>query len=167
MEKMSVYLVNLARYNSDEITGAWFTLPLDPENVRERLQLSDRESEYAVHDTDNFPFDIEEYVSLEELNRIYYQVEELPDWMIGGLREAVSICGSLGEVVEAYEDGRFWFYEGVHDVTELAYYLIDECGALGEIPDALCHYIDYEAFGRDFAIEHILFDVSGGICVYE
>ena len=37
--------------------------------------------EYAIHDTDNFPIDIGEYVSIEELNEMYEMIEELPDYV--------------------------------------------------------------------------------------
>ena len=36
---------------------------------------------------------------------------------------------------------------------EFAYYFIDECQSLGEIPDRIRSYIDYEAYGRDLDLE--------------
>jgi antirestriction protein len=38
-------------------------------------------------------------------------------------------------------------------MTDVAYYFIDECQSLGEIPDRIRNYIDYEAYGRDLDIE--------------
>jgi hypothetical protein len=43
------------------------------------------------------------------------------------------------------------FYPGVVNERDLGYYLIDELG-YEEIPEALVHYFDYEAYGRDFSI---------------
>lgn len=160
-----VYLVNLARYVSGKYTGAWFTFPLDPEDVAQKLGLSVTESEIMVCDTDNFPLDVYEYSSIEELNRMYRQIGELPDYIVGSLREFVSNMGDLESVLSACEDGKIVYYSGVESVEDLAYYLIDECGVLGEIPEWLTHYIDYVAFARDFEIEHIIVDVSGGMCV--
>ena len=34
-----------------------------------------------------------------------------------------------------------------------AYYFIDECQSLGEIPDRIRNYIDYESYGRDLDLE--------------
>lgn len=145
----------------------WFNLPLDPDDVKERLQLSNLEGNFYVCDVENFSLiDVDEETSVEELNRIYYKMIQLPGWLIGGLWEAVAICGSLDEVVEAYDDGRFQFYEGVHDITELSHYLIDECGVLGDISDAYRLFIDYEAFEKDFGSRYTLFNVSGGLGVY-
>ena len=41
-------------------------------------------------------------------------------------------------------------------MSDLAYYLIEETGALGEVPTHLQNYIDYEAYGRDLEIEGII-----------
>ena len=38
-------------------------------------------------------------------------------------------------------------YSGCETMTDVAYYLIDEEQALGEIPSSLQNYIDYEATG--------------------
>lgn len=160
-----VYIVNLARYVAGKETGAWFTLPLDPEDVVQRLKLSATESEIAIHDTDNFPLDVNEYTSIETLNRMYRQLEELPDYIVESLGAFVPDWGSLEEIVSDYEDGRIVYYAGIESIVDLAYYLIDIEGALGEIPERLEHYIDYVAYARDFEIMHTIVDVSGGMCV--
>ena len=49
-------------------------------------------------------------------------------------------------------------------MTDLAYYLIDEVQALGEIPSHLQNYIDYEAYGRDLDIEGTFIATNAGIC---
>ena len=40
-------------------------------DVYKRQGLNEQYEEYAIHDTDNFPIDIGEYVSIEELNEMY------------------------------------------------------------------------------------------------
>ena len=44
-------------------------------------------------------------------------------------------------------------YPDCDDMTDVAYYFIDECQSLGEIPDRIRSYIDYEAYGRDLDLE--------------
>lgn len=39
------------------------------------------------------------------------------------------------------------------DIFEDMKECIDECQSLGEIPDRIRNYIDYEAYGRDLDIE--------------
>ncbi len=51
------------------LVGAWFTFPIDEEDVKEKIGLNEQYEEYAIHDTDNFPIAIGEYVSIEETQR--------------------------------------------------------------------------------------------------
>ena len=101
-------------------------------------------------------------ISISELNRIYEQLEELPDYLLDDLDSFVSYYGSLEELVEHKDD--IILYSGCETMTDLAYYLIDEVQALGEIPSHLQNYIDYEAYGRDLDIEGTFIETNAGIC---
>ena len=72
IDDMAVYIANLGKYNEGYLVGAWFTFPIDEEDVKEKIGLNEQYEEYAIHDTDNFPIAIGEYVSIEELNEITY-----------------------------------------------------------------------------------------------
>ena len=50
MEEMRIYIANLGKYNEGELVGAWFTPPVDFEEVKERIGLNDEYEEYAIHD---------------------------------------------------------------------------------------------------------------------
>lgn len=39
MEQMRVYIANLGKYNEGELVGAWFTPPVDFDEVKERIGL--------------------------------------------------------------------------------------------------------------------------------
>ena len=71
IDDMAVYIANLGKYNEGYLVGAWFTFPIDEEDVKEKIGLNEQYEEYAIHDTDNFPIAIGEYVSIEELNEMY------------------------------------------------------------------------------------------------
>ena len=101
-------------------------------------------------------------ISISELNRIYEQLEELPDYLLDDLDSFVSYYGSLEELVEHKDD--IILYSGCETMTDLAYYLIDEEQILGEIPSSLQNYIDYEAYGRDLDIEGTFIATNAGIC---
>ena len=131
IDAMQVYIANLGKYNEGELVGDWFSFPLDEEVIAERIGLNAEYEEYAIHDTDNFPMEISEYTSIEEL------VEHKDDIIL---------------------------YSGCETMTDVAYYLIDEVQALGEIPSHLQNYIDYEAYGRDLDIEGIFIATNAGIC---
>ena len=146
---MRVYIANLGKYNEGELVGDWFSFPIDEEDVSERIGLNSYYEEYAVHDTDNFPIEIGEYISIQELNEMYDMICELPDYITDALDEFVSYYGSLEEVYEHKDE--IYYYPDCGDMTDVAYYFIDELQVLGQIPLPLQNYIDYEAYGRDLA----------------
>ena len=74
IDDMAVYIANLGKYNEGYLVGAWFTFPIDEEDVKEKIGLNEQYEEYAIHDTDNFPIAIGEYVSIEELNEMYEMI---------------------------------------------------------------------------------------------
>ena len=100
IDDMAVYIANLGKYNEGYLVGAWFTFPIDEEDVKEKIGLNEQYEEYAIHDTDNFPIAIGEYVSIEELNEMYEMIEELPNYIVECLDEFISHYGTLEEVVE-------------------------------------------------------------------
>ena len=67
MEEMRIYIANLGKYNEGELVGAWFTPPVDFEEVKERIGLNDEYEEYAIHDYE-LPFEIDEYTPVDEVN---------------------------------------------------------------------------------------------------
>lgn len=143
IDDMAVYIANLGKYNEGYLVGAWFTFPIDEEDVKEKIGLNEQYEEYAIHDTDNFPIAIGEYVSIEELNEMYEMIEELPDYIVDCLDEFISHYGTLEEVVEHEDD--IYYYPDCETMKDVAYYYIDELQALGDIPPSLQNYIDYEA----------------------
>lgn len=161
-DDMAVYIANLGKYNEGYLVGDWFSFPIDEDDVKERIGLNEYYEEYAVHGTDNFPIEIGEYISIEELNRIYDMVQELPDYITDALDEFVSHYGSLEEVLEHKDD--IYYYPDCDDMTDVAYYYIDELQALGDIPQNLQNYIDYEAFGRDLDMGGYFIQTGRGIC---
>lgn len=91
---MRVYIANLGKYNEGELVGAWFTPPIDFDEVRERIGLNDQYEEYVIHDYE-LPFDIDAYTPIEEVNRLCEMVEELPEYLQEELSELQSYFGAL------------------------------------------------------------------------
>ena len=120
IDDMAVYIANLGKYNEGYLVGAWFTFPIDEEDVKEKIGLNEQYEEYAIHDTDNFPIAIGEYVSIEELNEMYEMIEELPDYIVECLDEFISHYGTLEEVVEHKDD--IYYYPDCETMTDVAYY---------------------------------------------
>ena len=72
IDDMAVYIANLGKYNEGYLVGAWFTFPIDEEDVKEKIGLNEQYEEYAIHDTEF----ISHYGTLEEVvehkDDIYY-----------------------------------------------------------------------------------------------
>ena len=162
IDDMAVYIANLGKYNEGYLVGAWFTFPIDEEDVKEKIGLNEQYEEYAIHDTDNFPIAIGEYVSIGELNEMYEMIEETPDYIVECLDKFISHYGTLEEVVEHKDD--IYYYPDCETMTDVAYYYIDELQALGDIPPSLQNYIDYEAYRQKFRIWADAFLKQAEVC---
>ena len=162
MEQMRVYIANLGKYNEGELVGAWFTPPVDLDEVKERIGLNDEYEEYTIHDYE-LPFEIDEYTPIEEINRLCNLAEELEGTPIGEVASEIqhAFFSSFEEMVEHVDD--IVYYPDCDDMSDVAYYLIEKTGTLGEIPTHLQNYIDYEAYGRDLEIEGSFLTTNRGI----
>ncbi len=150
MEEMKVYIANLGKYNEGELVGAWFTPPIDIEKVKEVIGLNGEYEEYAIYDYE-LPFEIGEYESIEEINRLCEMVSELPEYVQAELSELESYFCNMKELCEHVDD--IDLYSDCENMEEVARYLIEETGLLGEVPATLQNYIDYKAYGRDLEME--------------
>ncbi|GAB7305245.1 MULTISPECIES: antirestriction protein ArdA [Enterococcus] len=165
MEQMRVYIANLGKYNEGELVGAWFTPPVDFDEVKERIGLNDEYEEYAIHDYE-LPFEIDEYTPIEEINRLCGLAEKLEGTPIGEVASEIqhAFFNSFEEMVEHVDD--IIYYPDCNDMSDVAYYLIDEIGDLSEVPIHLQNYIDYKAYGRDLEIGGNYLVTSRGVFEY-
>ena len=61
--------------------------------------------------------------------------------------------GSVQELINLTENlDCYDIYPDIHDHDDLGRYYIEELDAM-QVPEHLCNYIDYEAYGRDIALE--------------
>jgi len=165
MEEMQVYIANLGKYNEGELVGAWFSPPVDWDEVKERIGLNDEYEEYAIHDYE-LPFEIEEYTPIEEINRLCSLAEELEGTPIEAEMKEIqkAFFSSFEEMVEHKDD--IICYSDCDDMEDVARYFIEETGVLGEVPASLQNYIDYEAYGRDLELEGSFLVTSHGVFEY-
>lgn len=160
MIDMQVYIANLGKYNEGELVGAWFTPPVDYEEMAEKIGLNEEYEEYAIHDYE-LPFEIDEYTPIEEVNRLCEMVNELPEDILDELSELIPYAGGLEELYENVDS--IYHYPDCEDMTDLAEYFLEETGALQSVPSELRNYIDYEAYGRDLAISGTFVETNHGI----
>lgn len=161
-EDMRVYLANLGKYNEGYLVGDWFSFPIDEDDVAERIGLNGRYEEYAVHSAENFPCEISEYSSIEELNDLYETIQGFPEEVLDKLDDFKNYFGSIEELAENLD--RIYCYHGCETMEDVARYFVEEMNTLGEIPPLLAEYFDYEAYGRDLEIEGYFIETSYGMC---
>ena len=159
MDDMQVYIANLGKYNEGELVGAWFTFPIDFEEVKEKIGLNDEYEEYAIHDYE-LPFTVDEYTSIGELNRLWEMVSELPEELQSELSALLTHFSSIEELSEHQED--IIIHSDCDDMYDVARYYIEETGALGEVPASLQNYIDYQDLdlsGTFISTNHGIFEI--------
>ena len=162
---MQVYIANLGKYNEGELVGAWFSFPIDFEEVKEKIGLNAEYEEYAIHDQE-LPFPVLEYTSIIWLNLIYDSIQEIED---------TPVYDELEEIL------RYWFrdiedlldhkddiicYSDCSSMEDVAYYYIEETGMLSALPENLRYYFDYASFGRDMELEGNFLVTSNGVFEY-
>ena len=162
---MKVYVANLGRYNEGELVGAWFTPPIDEEEMAERIGLNEDYEEYAIHDFE-LPFDIDEYTPIEEVNRLCALAEELEGTPIEFEMKEIQNCffSSFEEMVEHVDD--IIYFPDCDGMEDVARYYIEETGVMGEIPASLQNYIDYETYGRDLELNGNFLVTAHGVFEY-
>ena len=75
---MRVYIANLGKYNEGELVGAWFTPPVDYDEMAERIGLNERHDEYVIHHYER-PVELDEYTPIKGVNRVCEMEEDLPE----------------------------------------------------------------------------------------
>lgn len=164
MDEMQVYIANLGKYNEGELVGAWFTPPINYDELAERIGLNDEYEEYAIHDFE-LPFEIEEYTSIEEINRLCGLAEGLEETSVG--KAVYEIQGAFFSSFEEMMDNvdEIYCYEQCSDMSDVAYHFVEE-GLLGEIPEAVLPFFDYEEYGKALEMEGRFVVTSHGVFEY-
>lgn len=166
MNKMEikVYIANLGKYNEGILQGDWFTLPVDIEEMKEKIGINEQYEEWAIHDYEA-PFHIMEYSNLERLNEIAEEMAELSENEVEAVCALMDnmIANNWEEAFEMVEDGRVIFYHDCQNMADVAEQFMEETGQLEQLPDNLKYYIDYEKMGRDMEIEGTFIELSDNI----
>ena len=97
-----------------------------------------------------------EYENLDELNYLASKLEEMGEGEYAQFQAAMEVgdhSGSLQEIINLTDNlDCYDLYPSIQDYDDLGRYYIDELDAM-QVPEHLRNYIDYEAYGRDVALE--------------
>ena len=165
----AAFITNLGKYNEGELVGEWVKFPTTAEEMKEvfkRIGIGQRDDfgqpyeEWFITDYDCYVdglYDkLGEYESLDELNYLASKLDEMSDNEYAQFQAGMEMgdhCGSLQEIINLTENlDCYEIYPNIEDYDDLGRYYIDELEVM-QIPEHLQNYIDYEAYGRDVAMD--------------
>ena len=130
MDDMQVYIANLGKYNEGELVGAWFTFPIDFEEVKEKIGLNDEYEEYAIHDYE-YPLRLTNTLPLA--NSIDYGkwYRNYPK----NYNRSYLLCSLIFQALKTKRNIKrdIIIHSDCDDMYDVAHYYIEETGALGEV----------------------------------
>lgn len=149
--EINIYVANLSKYNGGEIYGEWIELPTS--NLDEELQeiLCDDE-EWIILDAECDFLDIGEYENIYKLNDLAFTLENLKNYEKRALKSILEAESDIESALDILKNEEYIIYDDVTDDDGLGQYLIEN--AYFNVPEELEMYIDTEALGRDYAINH-------------
>ena len=170
--ELQAFVTNLGKYNEGELVGEWVSFPVTPEEmsaVLDRIGIG-HPDDFGVpyeevfitdYDTDLYGVsgELGEYESLDKLNYLASRLEELsPDELekYKAILESADIpeSGIDGLINLTFNLDRYDIYPDISDEEDLGRYYVEESGIYDtKAMGALANYIDYEAFGRDVALD--------------
>ena len=149
--------------------GEWVKFPTTAEEMKEvfrRIGIGQKDDfgqpyeEWFITDYDCYVdglYDkLGEYESLDELNYLASKLDEMSQSEYAQFQAGMELgdhCGSLQEIINLTENlDCYEIYPDIEDYDDLGRYYIEELDVM-QVPEHLKNYIDYEAYGRDVAID--------------
>ena len=165
----AAFITNLGKYNEGELVGEWVKFPTTAEEMKEvfkRIGIGQRDDfgqpyeEWFITDydcyVDGLYSKLGEYENLDELNYLASKLDEMSESEYAQFQAGMEMgdhCGSLQEIINLTENlDCYEVYPDIHDYDDLGRYYIEELDVM-QVPEHLQNYIDYEAYGRDVALE--------------
>ena len=165
----AAFITNLGKYNEGELVGEWVKFPTTAEELKEvfkRIGIGQKDDfgqpyeEWFITDydcyVDGLYSKLGEYENLDELNYLASKLDEMSESEYAQFQAGMEMgdhCGSLQEIINLTENlNCYEVYPDIHDYDDLGRYYIEELDVM-QVPEHLQNYIDYEAYGRDVALE--------------
>ena len=165
----AAFITNLGKYNEGELVGEWVKFPTTAEELKEvfkRIGIGQKDDfgqpyeEWFITDydcyVDGLYSKLGEYENLDELNYLASKLDEMSESEYAQFQAGMEMgdhCGSLQEIINLTENlDCYEIYPNIEDYDDLGRYYIDELEVM-QIPEHLQNYIDYEAYGRDVAMD--------------
>lgn len=165
----AAFITNLGKYNEGDLVGTWVKFPTTAEELKQVFEsigigqtddFGQPYEEWFITDYDCYVdglYDkLGEYESLDELNYLAAKLDDMSQSEYEQFQAAMEVgdhCGSVQEIINLTENlDCYYVYPDIHDHDDLGRFYIEELDAM-QVPEHLRNYIDYEAYGRDIALD--------------
>ena len=165
----AAFITNLGKYNEGALVGEWVKFPTTAEELKkvfERIGIGAKDDFGQTYEewfityydcyVDGLYDLLGEYANLDELNYLASKLDDMSQDEYERFQAAMEIgdhTGSIQELINLTENlDCYDVYPDIHDHDDLGRYYIEELDAM-QVPEHLRNYIDYEAYGRDIALE--------------
>ena len=101
MLEMRVYIEKRDKTREIEQPDAWFTPPIDYDELEERIGVTEQEPDYVIRDYE-LPFEIDEDMMIEELNCLCQMVDELPECVQKNIETLLMEYGNVRNLYEHF-----------------------------------------------------------------
>ena len=161
MQELRV-LIETTRPVNDEIRSACFDLPIDEEELEERLGIDVESEDYRILDKE-LPFadEVGEDTTIERLNDMYRTYESLPADLKEDYGELMCFFSNLDELHQHKND--IVHYSWCKNMTDVARYLMNNDPAFTAIEERLVRYFDFEAYGQYLDVNGRFLETDHGI----
>ncbi|MDN9572397.1 antirestriction protein ArdA [Clostridioides difficile] len=140
-------LIEAKQPADSEKCSAWFTLPIDEEELEEALGIEADSENYRIVEKD-VPFvdDVGEDTTIDRLNDLYDMYEDLPSELQDEYSELMCHFSSLDELHEHRYD--ITHYPDCMNMTDIARRWLAENPAFHSLSEDCVRYFDFEAYGK-------------------
>ena len=163
---IKVYLTDLAAYNNGFLTGEWIALPLDEEELTQKiqqiLQTGSNACEYGEVHEEWFITDyewmevsltyIDEYENIYKLNEQLELIQDAESYRLKAMKFLLEEGITL-DIEDAYHRAEDVIIHENQSIEDIAYELMNECYGIEQLPSIIANNIDYKSIAYDLELD--------------
>ncbi len=175
---LSLYLTDLAAYNTGSLVGTWVQLPITGFELSEAISEVLTEGEHTVDGENHEEYfmtdyewddidikEIDEYENIYELNSEIKLLSDLDKDRLKAVKFLLDegITYDIGDAISRAEDVTVHHNYTMEDI---AYDLLHECYNLDLIPSLISNNIDFDGIARDLEYNGTYWEIGGDVYEY-
>ena len=131
---------------SGEIRALWFSLPVNEDELEEKLGIDSADGCFIVDKELPFGDEVQEDTTVEKLNDLYSTYESLPSDLKEDYAELMCYFSNLDELHRYRHD--IIHYSWCKNMTDVARHLLENDPSFSSLSESVIRYFDFEAYGQ-------------------